>query len=113
MPSTRSTMTAHDHRTLGPPIGGPATSSSNPPNVGLTTGLAIAATTAYLLPGLAAAVPALRAPLGVADRTLSASGSALTFDDGPHAQGTPAVLELLADAGVSATFFLVGEQVQR
>ncbi len=79
----------------------------------MTTGLAIAATTAYLLPGLAAAVPALRAPLGVDDRTLSGSGYALTFDDGPHAQGTPAVLELLADAGVSATFFLVGEQVQR
>jgi peptidoglycan/xylan/chitin deacetylase (PgdA/CDA1 family) len=38
---------------------------------------------------------------------------ALTFDDGPHPEGTPAVLELLADAGISATFFLVGEQVQR
>ena len=67
----------------------------------------------YLLPGLAAALPALRAPLGVEDRTASGSGYALTFDDGPHAHGTPAVLELLAAAGVSATFFLVGEQVQR
>ena len=38
---------------------------------------------------------------------------ALTFDDGPHPQGTPAVLELLAAAGARATFFLVGEQVQR
>ncbi len=67
----------------------------------------------YLLPGLAAALPALRAPLGVEDRTASGRGFALTFDDGPHAQGTPAVLALLADAGVQATFFLVGEQVQR
>jgi len=67
----------------------------------------------YLLPGLAAALPALRAPLGVEDRTASGSGYALTFDDGPHVQGTPAVLELLAAAGVRATFFLVGEQVQR
>ena len=67
----------------------------------------------YLLPGLAAALPALRAPLGVEDRVAGGEGYALTFDDGPHAQGTPAVLELLAAAGVRATFFLVGEQVRR
>lgn len=67
----------------------------------------------YVLPGLAAALPALRAPLGVEDRTAGGDGYALTFDDGPHAQGTPAVLELLAAAGVRATFFLVGEQVRR
>jgi peptidoglycan/xylan/chitin deacetylase (PgdA/CDA1 family) len=42
-----------------------------------------------------------------------ATGVALTFDDGPHPEGTPAVLEILADAGTHATFFLVGEQVQR
>jgi peptidoglycan-N-acetylglucosamine deacetylase len=67
----------------------------------------------YLLPGLAAAVPRLRGPLGVEDRTAGGEGFALTFDDGPHAEGTPAVLELLAGAGVRATFFLVGEQVRR
>jgi peptidoglycan/xylan/chitin deacetylase (PgdA/CDA1 family) len=67
----------------------------------------------YLLPGLAGAVPALRRPLGVEDRTASGLGYALTFDDGPHAQGTPAVLELLAGAGTQATFFLVGEQIER
>jgi peptidoglycan/xylan/chitin deacetylase (PgdA/CDA1 family) len=38
---------------------------------------------------------------------------ALTFDDGPHPQGTPATLRALADAGAIATFYLVGEQVQR
>jgi peptidoglycan/xylan/chitin deacetylase (PgdA/CDA1 family) len=91
-------MTAHDHRTLGPPI---------------TGAVAAMALGSYLLPGLAGAWPALRAPLGVEDRTQSGTGYALTFDDGPHAEGTPAVLELLADAGVGATFFLVGEQVQR
>ena len=36
-----------------------------------------------------------------------------TFDDGPHPQGTPAVLDRLEAAGVVATFFLVGEQVER
>jgi peptidoglycan-N-acetylglucosamine deacetylase len=37
---------------------------------------------------------------------------ALTFDDGPHPEGTPRVLEELARAGVRATFFLAGEQVE-
>jgi peptidoglycan/xylan/chitin deacetylase (PgdA/CDA1 family) len=51
--------------------------------------------------------------LGIEDRTASGRGYALTFDDGPHPDGTPAVLEILARAGVRATFFLVGEQVRR
>lgn len=67
----------------------------------------------YLLPGAAAVCAPLRRALAVEDRTSSGLGYALTFDDGPHPQGTPAVLEVLRDHGVSATFFLVGEQVQR
>jgi peptidoglycan-N-acetylglucosamine deacetylase len=67
----------------------------------------------YLLPALAGAWPALRAPLGIEDRTASGRGYALTFDDGPHVQGTPAVLEILREQRVHATFFLVGEQVLR
>ncbi len=78
----------------------------------LSTALGAAAA-CYLLPGLAGQWAALRAPLGVEDHTASGSGYALTFDDGPHAQGTPAVLEVLARADVQATFFLVGEQVTR
>jgi peptidoglycan/xylan/chitin deacetylase (PgdA/CDA1 family) len=47
-------------------------------------------------------------------RTLpGARGVALTFDDGPHPEGTPAVLEVLARAGARATFFVIGEQVER
>lgn len=47
-------------------------------------------------------------------RTLpTASGVALTFDDGPHPEGTPSVLDVLARAGHRAAFFLVGEQVRR
>src|SRR5580704_12799724 len=38
---------------------------------------------------------------------------ALTIDDGPDPQVTPAVLDLLARHGVRATFFCVGEQVAR
>jgi peptidoglycan-N-acetylglucosamine deacetylase len=67
----------------------------------------------YTFPALAGAVRGLRSPLGIADRTRSGRGYGLTFDDGPHKQGTPAVLEVLAARGVVATFFLVGEQVAR
>jgi peptidoglycan/xylan/chitin deacetylase (PgdA/CDA1 family) len=75
----------------------------------------------YLLPGLAGVsgangaplLPRLRGPLGVEDQTASGRGYALTFDDGPHAHGTPAVLEVLGREGIHATFFLVGEQVRR
>jgi len=53
----------------------------------------------------------LRRPLGIEDHTSSGRGYALTFDDGPHLLGTPAVLEILSRENVRATFFLVGEQV--
>lgn len=45
------------------------------------------------------------------DRRIDREAVAITFDDGPHPEGTPAVLEELARAGAAATFFLVGEQV--
>jgi peptidoglycan/xylan/chitin deacetylase (PgdA/CDA1 family) len=37
---------------------------------------------------------------------------ALTFDDGPSADRTPRVLEVLAGAGIEATFFLVAERLR-
>jgi peptidoglycan/xylan/chitin deacetylase (PgdA/CDA1 family) len=82
-------------------------------HVPLAGAVAVAATVGYLLPGSAHLWPGLRGALGIEDRTASGTGYALTFDDGPHAQGTPAVLEVLAAANVRATFFLVGEQVRR
>ena len=51
--------------------------------------------------------------LGLPRRLPTAAGVALTFDDGPHPEGTPAVLEVLARAGAPATFFVIGEQVRR
>src|SRR3954447_10074624 len=39
------------------------------------------------------------------------AGVALTFDDGPDPDATPAVLDALDRAGARATFFLVGEQL--
>ncbi len=38
---------------------------------------------------------------------------ALTFDDGPDADGTPAVLDALDALNARATFFVVGEQLRR
>lgn len=51
--------------------------------------------------------------LGLPRTLRNAAGVALTFDDGPHPEGTPAVLEALARAGHRATFFVIGEQVRR
>jgi peptidoglycan-N-acetylglucosamine deacetylase len=63
-----------------------------------------------LAPVLPRAARALQLP-----RTLAGSerrAVAITFDDGPHPEGTPRILELLATAGARATFFVVGEQVR-
>jgi peptidoglycan/xylan/chitin deacetylase (PgdA/CDA1 family) len=38
---------------------------------------------------------------------------ALTFDDGPHPAITPAILDLLEAAGARASFFCVGQAVER
>jgi peptidoglycan/xylan/chitin deacetylase (PgdA/CDA1 family) len=64
-------------------------------------------------PALAPLVPPLGRTLGTLLREEDSDGVALTFDDGPHPQGTPAVLEILREAGAGATFFLAGEQVAR
>ena len=40
-------------------------------------------------------------------------GLYLTFDDGPHPEHTPPLLDLLARHGAKATFFLIGEQIDR
>jgi peptidoglycan/xylan/chitin deacetylase (PgdA/CDA1 family) len=91
-------ISAHDHR------------STSTRFTGAIAGVAMAG---YALPALAFYSRTLRAALGVENRTASGRGWALTFDDGPHARGTPAVLEELARRDVRATFFLVGEQVLR
>jgi peptidoglycan/xylan/chitin deacetylase (PgdA/CDA1 family) len=74
---------------------------------------ASAAAVLHAGPALAPVVPGLAGALGVQLRDEGGDGVALTFDDGPHPQGTPAVLETLREAGATATFFLAGEQVVR
>jgi peptidoglycan/xylan/chitin deacetylase (PgdA/CDA1 family) len=51
--------------------------------------------------------------LGVPLRSPDAPGAVLTFDDGPHPEGTPAILDALKTGGAKATFFLVGERVEQ
>ncbi len=72
---------------------------------------AAAGLAAYWFPAVTRIAPGLRRPFGILDRV--GGEVALTFDDGPHPEGTPAVLEILRSHDVRATFFLVGEQVER
>jgi peptidoglycan/xylan/chitin deacetylase (PgdA/CDA1 family) len=46
----------------------------------------------------------------VASLPKGSSSVALTFDDGPHPEWTPRVLDALAAAGAHATFFVIGER---
>jgi peptidoglycan/xylan/chitin deacetylase (PgdA/CDA1 family) len=72
----------------------------------------VAAAAVWCGPGLAVHWPPVARALGVPLRARS-GGVALTFDDGPHPEGTPAVLAAHQEARARATFFLVGEQVER
>ena len=75
--------------------------------------LALAVAIPHAGPALAPIVPAVGSRLPLVLRDEGNPGVALTFDDGPHPQGTPAVLEILRAADQQATFFLAGEQVER
>lgn len=106
-----STIASHDHRSRARATAGGYLLGG----LGGLAGLAGASVAAcQLAPALSLYWPGLRRRLGVECHTAAdAGGYALTFDDGPHPQGTPAMLEILAAADVPATFFLVGEQVRR
>jgi peptidoglycan/xylan/chitin deacetylase (PgdA/CDA1 family) len=73
---------------------------------------ASAAAVVHAGPALAPVVSGLGPALGITMRQGGEEpGVALTFDDGPHPQGTPAILEVLRERHATATFFLAGEQV--
>ena len=77
--------------------------------------LLIAATlgAAWASPAPAPIAPSVARALRLPRRTSDPGGVAVTFDDGPHPQGTPAVMEALREAAAPATFFLVGEHAVR
>jgi peptidoglycan-N-acetylglucosamine deacetylase len=73
-----------------------------------------------MIPGVRAALTTLAPVAPFAARALElprtlprVPGVVLTFDDGPHPEGTPAILEILAGSEAKAAFFVVGEQVER
>ena len=72
-----------------------------------------ALTAAYWVPSAPVLLPVAGPAFGIRTRLQDSDGVLLTFDDGPHPQGTPAVLDTLDKAGAKAVFFLVGEQVRR
>lgn len=59
---------------------------------------------------LAATLPARRF---VVRGPATAPEVALTFDDGPHPDHTPRLLDRLAHLGIPATFFVVGREAER
>jgi peptidoglycan/xylan/chitin deacetylase (PgdA/CDA1 family) len=75
--------------------------------------LPLAAAAAWCAPASAPLVPPVAELFGLPTRLPEPNGIALTFDDGPDGRGTIAVLEALREGGATATFFLVGEQVER
>ena len=64
-------------------------------------------------PAAAAVLPGAARVFGVPTRIAGQEEVLLTFDDGPHPEGTPAVLAELDRMGSTAVFFVSGEQVER
>jgi peptidoglycan/xylan/chitin deacetylase (PgdA/CDA1 family) len=67
---------------------------------------------AHWSPAVAAVVPSAASVFRIPS-TVPGRGVLLTFDDGPHPEGTPAILSELDRVGASAAFFVSGEQVER
>ena len=57
--------------------------------------------------------PVFGVALGRLPRACGDDAVALTFDDGPNPDATPRILDALGEAGVRATFFLLGRHVDR
>ncbi len=57
------------------------------------------------------AAPAATNPVKLSYSSCNVEGKfvAMTFDDGPHAQNTPRLLDILKQRGIKATFFVVGQ----
>jgi peptidoglycan/xylan/chitin deacetylase (PgdA/CDA1 family) len=78
-----------------------------------TAGLAATGALVQAVPSVTSLGP-VRAALWPGLTGLGAPGHvALTFDDGPDPASTPLFLEALEEAGVRATFFLLGEMVTK
>lgn len=70
------------------------------------------AITAHVLPA-GTWLPAVRRVLPALASPMPAGTVAITFDDGPHPDGTAAVLDALDALGWHATFFMLGDAARR
>ena len=91
----------------------PGISALHDRRVGLAAGITVGAAVASWLPATALVSARARRLFDVRATLDRRDAVALTFDDGPHPEGTRAILEGLEEARAPATFFLVGEQVER
>jgi peptidoglycan/xylan/chitin deacetylase (PgdA/CDA1 family) len=57
--------------------------------------------------------PSAAAPVTPTKTPLPTKYVVLTFDDGPHVEYTPKVLDILAQYGAKATFFEIGQNVRK
>lgn len=64
------------------------------------------------VPVAASSLPPPRFAFEVLGHTMPRGTVALTFDDGPHRQHTPALLELLKRHRAPATFFMLGQNAR-
>ena len=74
---------------------------------------AAGAVVAQWAPAAAAVLPQAARALGIPTTLPSRRGVLLSFDDGPHPQGTPAVLAELDRVRAPAVFFVSDEQAAR
>jgi peptidoglycan/xylan/chitin deacetylase (PgdA/CDA1 family) len=63
----------------------------------------------------ASPAPAMTPPPKITFGSCHVSGPyiAMTFDDGPSAQNTPRLLDILKERNIKATFFMVGENAAK
>lgn len=92
---------------LGPAIAAPSATPMSPP-AGDSTPAPGAQSQAY------ASLPQAPSPSGPSRHAYNSCNVdgpyiAITFDDGPHAQLTPKLLDMLKERNIKATFFVVGQ----
>jgi peptidoglycan/xylan/chitin deacetylase (PgdA/CDA1 family) len=90
-----------------------------------TKGLSTVANTGYRSPSYAwpnQLNPNLNLPSNFSQQSISVTQSrgltdqpyiAMTFDDGPHPTNTPRLLDILRQRNIKATFYVIGQNVQR
>jgi peptidoglycan/xylan/chitin deacetylase (PgdA/CDA1 family) len=79
-----------------------------PRSLAAGSAVAVAAAVTHLGPGVTAIGPVRRRLFPRLSGYGDLGHVALTFDDGPDPAGTPAILDLLAERNVRATFFVLG-----